>query len=121
MRARQKGITFIGWLFLLVPVAIVGYSAIRLAPIYLTYMKVVKAIDQTAGDFSGDETVNPAAVRSALYRRFDIDSIVSPTVESISVKRDGDQWLISADYEEVAPLFGQVSLLVRFQTAAKID
>ena len=53
MRARQKGITFIGWLFLLVPVAIVGYSGIRLAPKYLTYMKVTKALKQTAAEYTG--------------------------------------------------------------------
>jgi Domain of unknown function (DUF4845) len=121
MRARQKGITFIGWLFLLVPVAIVGYSGIRLAPKYMTYMKVTKAIKQTAAEYSGDEVVNPTSIRSALYRRFDIDSIVYPTVESLNVRRDGDQWVISADYEEMAPLFGNISLLVKFSTAAKIE
>ena len=44
MHSRQAGITFIGWLFLLVPVAIVGYAGIRLLPVYLTYMKVAKAV-----------------------------------------------------------------------------
>ena len=121
MHARQKGITFIGWLFLLVPVAIVGYSGIRLAPKYLTYMKVVKAIKQTADENAGEGTVNPAAIRSALYRRFDVDSINYPTVESVNVRRDGDSWVISIDYEEAAPLFGNISLLVNFSTAAKID
>jgi hypothetical protein len=121
MHARQKGITFIGWLFLLVPVAIVGYSGIRLAPKYLTYMKVVKALKQTAADYTSGETVNPTAIRSALYRRFDVDSIVYPTVESVVVRRDGEHWVISADYEEAAPLFGNISLLVNFSTAAQID
>ena len=41
--SRQRGITFIGWLFLLMPVAIVVYGGIRLAPVYLNYMKVAKA------------------------------------------------------------------------------
>jgi hypothetical protein len=121
MHARQKGITFIGWLFLLVPLAIVAYSGIRLAPKYLTYMKVVKAIKQTAGEYAGEESVNPTAIRSALYRRFDIDSITFPTVESVVVHRDGEQWVISVEYEETAPLFGNISLLVNFDTAAKID
>ncbi len=55
MHARQKGITFIGWLILLVPVAIVGYAGIRLAPMYLNYMKVAKAMKQIAAEHAGDE------------------------------------------------------------------
>jgi hypothetical protein len=42
-------------------------------------------------------------------------------VESVVVRRDGEHWVISADYEEAAPLFGNISLLVNFSTAAQID
>jgi hypothetical protein len=121
MLARQKGITFIGWLFLLVPVAIVGYAGIRIAPMYMTYFKIVKAIQQTAAENAGQDLINPAAVRKALERRFDIDSIMFPTSDTVEVRRDGETWLISIDYEDVAPLFADISLLVKFNTAAKIE
>ncbi len=48
MRNRQGGVTTIGWLVLLTPFAIVLYAGIRLAPIYLNYMKVVRAVEQAA-------------------------------------------------------------------------
>jgi len=48
MRNRQQGITAIGWLVLLTPFAIVLYAGIRLAPLYLNYLKVVRAIDVAA-------------------------------------------------------------------------
>ena len=48
MRHSQRGVTFIGWLFLLVPVAIVVYAGIRLTPIYLNYMRVAKSLSQVA-------------------------------------------------------------------------
>ena len=57
MRQRQQGITFIGWLFLLIPVAIVGYCVIRLTPVYLNAMKVSKALHETASEFKGDEAI----------------------------------------------------------------
>ena len=50
MRHSQRGITFIGWLVLLVPVAIVVYAGIRLAPIYLNYMRVAKSLSETASE-----------------------------------------------------------------------
>jgi len=46
MRHRQRGITFIGWIVLLIPVASVGYAGIRVVPVYLNYMKVAKALEQ---------------------------------------------------------------------------
>ena len=37
---KQRGVTMIGWIFLLVPVAIVLYAGIRVGPEYLNYYKV---------------------------------------------------------------------------------
>ena len=54
-RNRQLGVTALGWLILLTPFAIVIYAGIRLAPVYLNYMKVAKAIDkahETNGGFN---------------------------------------------------------------------
>ena len=49
-RNRQLGVTALGWLILLTPFAIVFYAGIRLAPVYLNYMKVAKAIDQAGNE-----------------------------------------------------------------------
>jgi hypothetical protein len=121
MRQRQSGITFIGWLFLLIPVAIVGYCAIRLTPVYLNSMKVTKALKQTAGDFKGDEQINPAAVRVALEKRFDIDAITFPEVNSVLITREGTQWVLTSNYEDKVELFKNISLLVQFDTSAVVE
>ena len=38
----------IGWIFLLIPMAIVLYAGIRVVPEYLNYYKVVTAMKETA-------------------------------------------------------------------------
>ena len=48
----------------------------------------------------------------SLEKRFDIESIEFPTVKDIDIHRDGEHWVAIADYEDVAPLFGNISLLV---------
>src|SRR6185312_17300410 len=40
MRRYQRGVTFIGWVILMVPMALVFYAGVRLTPVYLNYMKV---------------------------------------------------------------------------------
>ena len=121
MRHAQKGVTFIGWLFLLTPVAIVGYAGIRVLPFYMNYFKVSRALDAIAAENAGEVTVNQAAIRSAMYRRFDIETINHPPVEAIQVVREGEGWVLRAKYEEVAPLFGHMSILLRFEKSARIS
>jgi len=113
MRKSQRGVTFIGWVFLLAPLAIVLYAAIRMTPVYLTYMSVSKIMEKVAKETEGAQ-INPAAIRVSLDKSFEIESINSPTSMDIDIRREGDHWVAIADYEEVAPLFGNVSLLTQF-------
>ena len=113
MRNRQQGVTAIGWLFLLTPFAIVVYAGIRLAPLYLNYMKVVRALDNaasTAKGGAGDAT----AIRTAIDRHFEVDMVDFPTIKDIQVRREGGAWVIEAKYDDEAPMFGNVSLHVTF-------
>lgn len=121
MRSRQAGITFIGWVLLLVPVAIVGYAAIRLTPVYLNYLKVSKALTQTASEYKGEEQINPAGVKVALGKRFDIEGITYPEVDSIAIQRGEENWVLEGSYEDVVPLFAGISLLVKFDKRAVVE
>lgn len=121
MHKRQAGITFIGWLVLLVPVAIVAYMAIRLIPIYLNNVKVTKAVEQAADESRAEPTVSPGAVRSSISRRFDIEGITHPEIEQIRVARDGGEWVIEVAYDDMVPLFGHINLLVTFDRRVVIQ
>jgi hypothetical protein len=119
-RQAQRGVTFIGWLFLLVPVAIVVYAGIRLAPIYLNYMRVAKALAQTASEARGIDSTNAQSLRVALEKHFDIESITKPNPREIDIHRENDHWVAIADYEDLAPMFGNVSLLVQFHKESEV-
>jgi len=121
MTRRQRGVTMIGWIFLLIPVALVLYSAIRVTPKYLNYYKVVTAMKETANQLKSDETLNPQAIRGSLEKRFDTGYIDSPTVQEIVVARADSGWTMTADYEEVTPVFGNLHLLMHFQTTVPIN
>jgi hypothetical protein len=119
MYRRQRGITFLGWLILLVPVAIVGYAAIRLVPVYLNYMRVAHSLDQAAAEVRGQETVSAQTIRISLEKRFDIESITYPDARDISIHNDGSTWVIEAKYTDGAPLFANISLEIDFDKVAK--
>lgn len=120
MRKSQRGMTIIGWLVLLVPVAIIGYAGIRIAPVYLNYFKVVKALEQTASESKDVAVLNPAEVRRSLERRFDVEYVDTPEAKDIDVHREGDHWVAIAKYEQVEPLFANVSLLMEFDKQVEL-
>ncbi len=117
MRNRQRGVTALGWMVLLTPFAIVGYAGIRLTPIYLNYMKVVRAIDNASSSSLG--TADATAIRTAIDRHFEIDMVEYPTIKDIKVRREGTAWVIEAAYEDEAPLFRNVSLHVTFDKVVR--
>jgi hypothetical protein len=122
MIRRQRGVTFIGWLFLLIPVAVVGYIGIRLVPIYLNYMRVAHSVEQSAVELKTDDVaaLTPLLIRATLSKHFDIESISFPDVKDLSVTRDGTGWTIEAKYEDAAPIFGNISMVVDFDKVGKI-
>jgi hypothetical protein len=113
MRARQRGVTAIGWLVLLIPFAIVVYAGIRLAPIYLNYMKVSRTLSELTDEYkTGGAT--PESIRNSISKHFEIDSVDYPSVKDIHISRNGDAWQVEAAYDDEAPLFAHITLQVTF-------
>jgi len=114
MRFRQRGVTFFGWLILLIPWAVVGYAGIRLAPVYLNYMKVVRALNLVESDAAG--TDSPASIRITIDKHFEIDMVDYPTAKDIKVTKSptGTGWDVEASYDDEAPLFANISMHVTF-------
>ena len=120
MRKNQRGVTFIGWILLLLPVAVFLYCAIRLTPVYVNYMAVARSMDQLKTEVPEGSQVNPVALRAALEKRFDVEGITVPTAKDAQIQREGEGWSAVLEYEELVPLFFNVNLLVEFHKAVTL-
>ena len=114
MRSKQAGVTFIGWVILLVPVAICVYAGIRLTPVYLNYMKVARTLEQVKSEFKGGDAGSVATIRAAVEKHLNIESVDFPDIKDFKITRDGKSWVVSAAYDDQAPLFSNVFILVTF-------
>ena len=113
MHARQRGVTAIGWLVLLIPFAIVIYAGIRLTPIYLNYMKVSRTLNELTDEYrTGGAT--PDGIRNSIAKHFEIDAVDYPTIKDISISRAGAGWQVEAAYDDQTPLFAGITLQVQF-------
>jgi hypothetical protein len=118
---RQRGVTMIGWIFLLIPVGIVLYGSIRVIPEYLGYYKLVSAMKETASQLKSDETLDAKTITRALERRFDTGYVEAVQADDIVVTKDEGGWTMTADYEETVPLFGNLGLLMSFNKTVAIE
>jgi hypothetical protein len=118
---KQRGVTMIGWIFLLLPVAIVVYAGIRVVPEYLNYYKVLTALKETASQLKGNEVMSPTAIHGALEKRFDTGYVDEPRAKEIIVTKIDGGWSMTADYEKTVPMFGNLHLLLVFKKTVDLN
>jgi hypothetical protein len=118
---KQRGVTMIGWIFLLVPVALVLYAGIRIGPEYLNYYKVITAMKETVSQLKSNEALSQAEIRNSLEKRFDIGYIDEPSIKDILIAKEDAGWTMTADYEKPVPFFGNLFLLMEFKKTVVIN
>ncbi len=120
MRQNQKGMTFVGMLLILGLVGVIGYAGIRLAPVYLNYMKVVRSMEATASEFKSD---NPdmAGMRRSLDKHWQIEDISSVESKEVEIAKDEGAISLHVAYDDAVPYIANVSLSVHFDKTVKVQ
>ena len=114
MRSKQTGVTLIGWLILLTPMALCVYVGIRLTPVYLNYMKVARTLEAVKTEFKGSDPGSQQILSKSIEKNLNIQSVDYPNYKDIKITRNGKSWVINASYDDQAPLFSNVFILVSF-------
>jgi hypothetical protein len=119
MRRHQEGMTFLGLLCIFAMVAVIGYAGIRLIPVYLNYMKIVRTMESTAAEAKGDNP-DPGAMRNSFDRHWQIEDITVITEKDIEIVKDENGTSMHVVYDDFAPYIGNVSLAVHFDKTVKV-
>lgn len=113
VRARQRGISFIGLLIvgaLLAVAAVIGAEAF---PTVVEYQAVVKAANKAAAGNSVPE------VRSLFDKAASIDNIKSISGKDLEVTKDGDKVVVSFAYQREIHLAGPAWLTLKYEGRSK--
>lgn len=119
MQRRQEGMTFIGLLCILTMAGAIVYAGIRLIPVYLNYMNIVRTLETTASDFKGDNP-DPGAIRNALERHWEITTISAVDYKDVEITKDENGVTLHVVYDDSEPYLGNVSLAVHFDKTVKV-
>jgi len=113
MKRQQRGVTFVGMVFiagLIVFGAIVG---IKLVPAYIEYATVTNHLRELARSPEA-RSGTPRDLLVAFNKRAQVDDIRSVTGEDVEVTRDGTEVVLTAAYSTKIPLFGNLSACIDF-------
>jgi Domain of unknown function (DUF4845) len=120
MRQPQLGMTFIGMLFILAMAGVIVYAGVRLVPVYLNYMNIVKTLQTTATEFKGDNP-DPVAIRNSLSRHWEITTISAVDYKDVEITKDDSGVSLHVAYDDSEPYLGNVSLAVHFDKTVKVQ
>lgn len=118
MRSRQRGATFLGMVVIIAILGFALYAGIRLTPMYLEYMAVARALEQTAKENAGASS--PQELRNSLDRRWTIETIDSIQPKDIEIKKAGSGFTMRAWYRAEAPFISNVSLVADFDKTVRV-
>jgi hypothetical protein len=112
-RRKQRGLTFLGLLFVGIVLAFTGVIVAQAVPTYIEYMAVQKAVDKA----SAGETV--AEVRSIFDKASQIDDIRTISGKDLEVTKEGNKVVVSFAYERDVHIVGPAYLVMKYQGRSK--
>jgi len=118
LKNKQKGLTGISIMALLVVVAFVAITLLKIMPIYFDSFKVgdvVSGMKEERG--LGDKTNNE--ITTMILRRLDVNMVSDVTKEHIYIEKTKNDVLIEVDYEVRKPMFGNLDVIISFKKSVE--
>lgn len=106
---RQRGISFIGLLFVAIVVACVGVVVAQVIPTLIEYQAILKAANKAKDGATVPE------VRAIFDRAQAIDDFQSVSGKDLDVKKVGDNVVVSFAYQREIHLFGPAFLTLKYE------
>ena len=115
MRIKQLGIGLGGLLMGSIILITVALLWMKLAPSYIEFFAVKKAVTAIAGEKPG----SVVAIRKSFDARATIDDISTIKGADLEVTKDGNDLVIMANYRKEIPLFAKIGLYIEFSASSK--
>lgn len=107
-RSRQRGISFLGLLFVGGVLAVVGVVAAQVFPTFVEYQAVVKAAKKASAGSTVPE------VRTLFERAAEVDNITSMKAKDLEITKDGETIVVKFAYEREIHLAGPAYLTLKY-------
>lgn len=119
---KQKGMSLIGWLFIITTVGFYGLIIIKLLPLYIdnyTVKNILQDLQSKPEIVTSSESIATAA-KIYIQKSFAMNNISSVKAEDIKITPASDGADIDASYEVRINMLGNIDAIVQFNNIAKV-
>lgn len=121
MTGKQRGITLLGFLMVLIVVGIFAFVAMRLFPVYSEFLSV-RSDMQSVADEPGSSNRSLAEVRSQLEKRFYVSYVENVNLkEHLKLERTGNVQKMTIAYEVRKPLAYNLDFVAKFDHTVEMN
>ena len=111
--SRQRGISFIGLLFVVGVLACLGVLAAQAFPTVVEYQAVLKAVQKASAGTTVPE------VRQIFGKAAQIDDITAIDEKDLDITKNGDKVVVKFAYDKQIHMFGPAYLLLKYSGQSK--
>lgn len=105
IRNRQNGMTFIGIVMLLVVIAVIALTAVKIIPIYIENFAVKSVLTSIENDHRIDPK-SKAAIWESIRKRLYINEVRLIKKEHVTMSRKNGKTTVTIEYESRRPYLG---------------
>ncbi|HRQ65568.1 MAG TPA: DUF4845 domain-containing protein [Xanthomonadaceae bacterium] len=116
---HQRGITLLGFVFILVVLGFFAYMVMRLFPMYTEFYSVSSAMEAIKKE-PGVAQSTPHQVREMLFARLYISYVENVKPQHVTISRDRGAYTMTVKYEIEAPFIHNIHFLGRFDKTGEL-
>ena len=113
---RQRGLTVIGMLLLIVVLGFMALIAMKVIPMYIQYFTIKSTIENIRKEPQLAQ-MGLAEIQTALQKRFDIGFVDKITAKDIKLRNDRNGRVLDLVYEDDQPLFYGLHVVLKVNEA----
>jgi len=117
---RQRGATFIFWVFFLAIMGFLLMIGIKLFPVYYKGFTTEKIVEDIAIEMQGKKP-NKKQLWESISKRININSVYGVNKDHFVYEKNKDEFTFGLDYEVRVPVIANLDAVVKFDQRQKIN
>ncbi len=118
--AKQRGLTMISWVVVIVFLLFQAVIAMNVLPVFMTDSTVATIMKELPNDAAA-QRASAKELKILVTKRLSMNSVYTIKPEFISVKKGRGENIIIIEYEPRGKLIGQLDYIVSFSHEARIQ
>jgi len=118
--SKQRGLTLISWVVVIVFILFQGVIAMNVIPVYMTDSTVASIMKDLPDDVAA-KRASSKELKGLVAKKLRMNSVYTLKPEDIKVKKGRGENIVSIEYEPRGKLIGSLDYIVTFKHEARVQ